>query len=111
MTSDEHANLDERLARLAARRVEVAGRPGRRHPARRGRIIATGLSSSAFFAIVATLTVQPSGAATAKVATAAVVAPTTGTTVAAGAEPPRRPSARQSHPARATSVSTTTIAK
>jgi len=92
--SSEKPDLDERLARLAARRAAsgskekraaphpdpvekdriVARRPERRgrraHPAAAGRILAAGLSTSAFFSLMAAFAARAPAAGTAVVATA-----------------------------------------
>jgi hypothetical protein len=65
-------DLDERLARLAARKTTTGAAPAkpartrRKHPAAAGRILSLGLSSSAFFSLVGALGAQTtaSGAST-----------------------------------------------
>ena len=75
--SDQTPNLDERLARLAARKAGApiapsaersveratgtgrAPRARRRHPAAAGRVLSLGLSSSAFLAMVAAFAAHP----------------------------------------------------
>ena len=67
MAGDASGDIDARLARLAARRAASAG-PNRRRatkrPARIGRILAAGLSSSAFFSVIAALAAQSPAAGT-----------------------------------------------
>jgi hypothetical protein len=71
MASEANPDLEGRLARLAERRaagprpVERRAHSKRGHPAAAGRLVAAGLSTSAFFGIIATLAAQapPSGAA------------------------------------------------
>ncbi|HVJ95451.1 MAG TPA: hypothetical protein VNC41_01315, partial [Acidimicrobiia bacterium] len=78
----DSADLDERLARLAARRVhpEVVGPIGRRrrkHAAAAGRVFAAGLSASAFLSIVVTMGATAPNAAAACLRRRRPMGPTT----------------------------------
>ena len=126
MAADQNPDIDDRLARLAARRAAAPARPPRPaptatttdaavtdmvvtddfkpraatdkrvrtkrgHPAAAGRILAAGLSSSAFFSIIAALGAQTPASGTTSVAAAALHLPAGGplTTSLAGAGRPK----------------------
>jgi hypothetical protein len=75
MTDQQHDQLNERLAQLAARRsanTSPAAAPGkrRRHRALASRLVAAGLSASAFLSIIGSLSARASASGGSKVAAA-----------------------------------------
>ena len=93
MASDPNLDLERRLAGLAERRavgtrpVERRAHKKRGHPAAGGRVLAAGLSTSAFFGVIAALSAQAPASGTTAVATAPppaslITAPVTGPAVA-----------------------------